>query len=243
MRRALITIAVAVAVFAPAAPASAAVKASVRLEGCSIHAHEAVFRARMVLVPGSARMAMRFVLLEETADDGADSVRAPGLGKWRWSKPGVRSFRYRQAFENLLENATYRVRVSFRWYAADGTRVARAKRTSAPCRQFVDLPNLTTQFTRSSETTPGVWRYDVLVRNTGKGAATDVPVRLTVDGDVVDTLTLASLAPGETRTFPIRGPECTRLARLEVDPDEAIAETSDEDNRFDWLCASLMPSR
>lgn len=243
MRRALITTAFAVAAFTAAAPASAAVPASVRLEGCSVHAHEAVFRARMALVPGSTRMAMRFALLEETAADNAAPVKAPGLNRWRWSKPGVRAFRFRQTFKNLLENATYRVRVSFRWYSADGTRVARAKRTSAPCRQFVDLPNLTAQFTRSTETAPGVWRYDVLVRNTGKGGATDVPVRLTIDGDVVDTRTLASLAPGETRKFPIRGPECTRLAKLEVDPDKAIAETNDEDNRYDWHCAGLMALR
>ena len=52
-------------------------------------------------------------------------------------------------------------------------------------------------------------RYETLVSNTGKAPATGVPVRLTVDGDVVDTVTVASLAPGEKRSLTIRGPECS----------------------------------
>ena len=66
--------------------------------------------------------------------------------------------------------------------------------------------------------------------NSGRGPATSVPVRLTVDGDVVDTVTLAAIAPGEQHTVAIRGPDCQRLATLEVDPEQAIAESSDADN-------------
>ncbi len=66
-----------------------------------------------------------------------------------------------------------------------------------------------------------------------------MPVRLTVDGDVVDTLTLASLAPGEERSLTIRGPECNRLAKLEADPEQVIAEGSDADNVSEFDCAAL----
>jgi subtilase family serine protease len=64
-------------------------------------------------------------------------------------------------------------------------------------------------------------------------------VRLTVDGNVVDTVTVASLAPGEQRTVAIRGPKCHRLVRLEADPDQAIAESSDADNAHELTCAAL----
>jgi subtilase family serine protease len=77
------------------------------------------------------------------------------------------------------------------------------------------------------------------VRNTGKGAATGVPVRLSVDRDVVDTVTVAALAPGEERLVVIRGPDCRRLAKLEVDPGKTIAESSDDDNAFELTCAQL----
>ena len=45
-------------------------------------------------------------------------------------------------------------------------------------------------------TSPGVLRYRVAVTNTGKAEAASVPVRLTVDGDVVDTVTHRLARPG-----------------------------------------------
>ncbi len=85
----------------------------------------------------------------------------------------------------------------------------------------------------------GVVRYEALVTNTGKAGASDVPVRLTVDGNVVDTVTIASLAPGEQRSLAVRGPECSRLVRLEADPEQSIAESSDADNASELTCAAL----
>jgi CARDB len=239
MRRALLTAALAAAAL-PAAASAATLPASVKLVDCSVEQHEAAFHARMRLVSGAERMAMRFTLIEETAADRSEPVRAPGLGRWRWSKPGVRSFGYRQGLRNLPENAAHRVLVDFRWYSADGTELERAKRRSAACRQFVELPNLVVRPTRVTTTTlPGVMRYEALVSNEGRGGASDVPLRLTVDGDVVDTITVAALAPGEQRSVAIHGPECRRLAKLEVDPDRSIAESSDDDNAYELTCPAL----
>jgi CARDB len=238
MRRALITAALAAAALAAAATA-APPTASVKLVRCSVDEHEAAFYGRMQQVSGAARMAMRFTLLERTGGDSAP-VNGPGLGRWHRSKPGVRAFGYRQGYRNLPENASHRVRVDFRWYANDGTELARARRRSARCRQFVELPNLRTTLSGVTATkTPGVVRYEGLVTNRGKAAASDVPVRLTVDGNVVDTVTVASLAPGEQRSLAIRGPECSRLVRLEADPEESIAESSDADNSSELTCAAL----
>ena len=239
MRRALLIAALATAAL-PAAAGAAPAPASVKVVECSIEQHEAAFYARMQQLPGASRMAMRFTLLEETSGDAVTRVKVPGLRRWRFSKPGVKAFAYRQGLRNLPENATHRVLVEFRWYAADGSEVERAKRRSARCRQFIELPNLVSRITAVIPTlVVGVVRYEATVRNSGRAAATGVPVRLTVDGDVVDTVTLASLAPGEQRSIAIHGPQCYRLARLEADPEKAIAESSDDDNIFELNCAAL----
>lgn len=210
--------------------------ASVSLLGCSLSDHSAAFYARMKLVDGADRMALRFTLLERTGVEGDKAVKAPGLRRWHWSKPGVVALRYRQGVRNLAENATYRARVDFRWYSAAGAELERAQRRSPRCRQFVSLPNLTAQITHVGATkVAGVKRYQTLVTNTGEAAVAAVPVRLSVDGDVVDTVSL-SLGPHEARTVVIRGPECHRLARVEADPEKTIAETSEDDNAHELAC-------
>jgi CARDB len=238
MRRALLIAALATAAL-PAAAGAAPLPASVKVAACSPRDHEAAFAARMEQLPGGARMAMRFTLLEQTGADAVRRVRVPGLRRWRYSKPGVRTFSYRQGFRNLPENASHRVLVQFRWYAADGTELARTRRRSARCRQFDELPNLVAGITAVLPVVPGVVRYQAQVQNTGKASASAIPVRLTVDGKVVDTVKLASLAPGEERSIVIRGPECHRHVKLEVDPKQAIAESSDLDNSHELTCNTL----
>ena len=242
MRRALIiTAALAAAALAAAASAAPApLPVSVKLVRCSVEDHEAAFYGRMHQVPGASRMAMRFTLLEETGGDSSGRLRVPGLRRWHSSKPGVSVFGYRQGFRSLPENASHRVRVDFRWYADDGSILERAKRRSARCRQFVELPNLFARLTGEQPTSvPGVVRYRAVIGNSGKAAASSVSIRLTVDGDIVDTVTITSLAPGEQREIVIRGPDCTRLVRLEADPEKAITESSDADNAHELSCEAL----
>jgi hypothetical protein len=241
MRFGLLTAALTTAALVAVGSAAAAdrLPASVSLFGCSYEEHSAAFYARMKLVEGADRMALRFTLLERTGVEGYKPVRAPGLGRWHWSKPGVQALRYRQVVRNLAENTTYRARVDFRWYSADGVVVERTRRLSPRCRQFLALPNLATEITKISRTNvPGVARYEALVMNTGYAAVAAVPVRLTVDGDVVDTVTFA-LGPREAKSVVIRGPECRRLARIEADPEKAIAETSEDDNAHELTCAAF----
>lgn len=238
MRRALLSAALATAAL-PAAAGAAPLPASVKVTACSVETHEAAFSARMRQVPGASRMAMRFKLLEQTGPNAIRRVKVPGLRRWRFSKPGVRTFSYRQGFRNLPENASHRVVVSFRWLSADGTVVQSTRRRSARCRQFVRLPNLVAKIQAVIPTMPGVVRYQALVSNRGRASASSVPVRLTVDGKVVDTVTIASLAPGEQRSVVIRGPECHQVVRLEADPDKSIAESSDLDNAHELSCPAL----
>jgi CARDB protein len=238
MRRALLSAVLATAAL-PAAAGAAPLPATVKVTACSVETHEAAFSARMQQVPGASRMAMRFKLFEQTGPDAIRRVKVPGLRHWRYSKPGVRTFSYRQAFRNLPENASHRVVVNFRWLAADGSVLQHARRRSARCRQFVRLPNLVARIQAVIPTMPGVVRYQALVSNTGKASASSVPVRLTVDGKVVNTVTIASLAPGERRSVVMRGPECQGVVRVEADPDKSIAESSDLDNAHELSCAAL----
>jgi hypothetical protein len=240
MRFGFLTAALTTAALAAAASAAAVdtQPARVSLVDCSFEDHSAVFSARMKLIEGADRMALRFTLLERT---GASEkpVKAPGLSRWHWSKPGVLALRYRQGVRNLEENATYRARVDFRWYSAAGVEVARAQRRSARCRQFLTLPNLTTQITRVVQTSvPGVMRYEALVTNSGQAAVAAAPVRLSVDGDVIDTISVP-LAPGEAKSVAVRGPRCERLVRAEADPEKTIAETSEADNAHELSCVNL----
>ena len=238
MRRALLIAALATAAL-PAAAGAAPLPATVKLAACSVATHEAAFSARMQQVPGASRMALRFRLFEQTGPDAVRRVKLPGLRRWRSSKPGVKTFSYRQGFRNLPANASHRVVVDFRWLAADGTVVEHTRRRSARCRQFVRLPNLTARLQAMILAMPGVVRYQALVSNTGRASASSVPVRLTVDGKVVDTVKIASVAPGEQRTVVIRGPECQDTVKLEVDPDRSIAESSDLDNAHELRCSTL----
>jgi hypothetical protein len=213
--------------------------ARVSLLDCSFEDHSATFYARMKLVDGADRMALRFTLLERTGVEGDRAVKAPGLSRWRWSKPGVQALRYRQGVRNLEPNATYRARVDFRWYSASGAEVQRAQRRSPRCRQFLTLPNLTTKITRVARTdVPGVMRYEALVTNIGQAAVASVPVRLSVDGGVVDTISFP-LGAGEAKSVVIRGPQCQRLVRVEADPEKTIAETSEADNAHELNCVSF----
>jgi hypothetical protein len=246
MRRRLLIAPVLLAALAAAATPAGAVDspapASVKLADCSIANGSALFVARMRQVSGSDHMWLRFKLLEK-GQTGFHPLKAPGLGRWRKSKPGVGAFAYRQAVRGLETGSLYKAEVDFRWYGASGTVIQTARRRSPACRQFDLLPNLTARpVGMKSLSQQGVVRYRVLVTNEGIAAATGVPVRLRVDGEVVDTVTVATLLPAERHVITIQGPPCTRSVKAEADPDGVIVESSEADNAHEVSCAQL-PSR
>jgi CARDB len=246
MLRRLLTAAI-VTVAAAAAAATPAVgdgrtAASVKLRDCSVEGRSALFVARMHQLPASERMWLRFRLLEK-GDSGFHLLKAPGLGRWRKSKPGVATFAYKQAVKGLEAGSLYRAQVDYRWYDGDGNLVQTTRRRSPLCRQFDVLPNLAaTPVASKSLRQSGVTRYRVLVTNDGIATATGIPVRLTVDGDVVDTVTVAQLDPAERLVIAIQGPQCTKSVKAEADPDGVIVESSEADNAHELACSALPPS-
>lgn len=214
--------------------------ASVKTVRCSLAEHEAIFNARMQGLDGAERMGMRFTLFERTGLEGFEPLSAPGLGSWHRSRPGVSTFSYRQGVRGLLENAVYRMRVEFRWYSPEGEVVEELRKRSSSCRQYLDLPNLRARLTGAVATgVSGVVRYSVRVSNDGAAEASAVPVSLLVDGNVVDTVNVATLAPGEVRLLTIRGPDCRRSVEARADPDGAITESSEDDNAHAATCEEL----
>jgi uncharacterized repeat protein (TIGR01451 family) len=224
----------------PSSAAGQSQPASVRTVKCSLTDHEAIFYARMQRLGGADRMALRFTLLERGGDDAFEPVKAPGLGRWQRSRSGVNTFSYRQGVRGLLENAVYRMRVDFRWYSPEGEVVEELRRRSPSCRQYVDLPNLRARVVGAvAAAVPGVVRYSVRVSNDGPADATEVPLALIVDGNVVDTVSVPSLAAGEVRFVTVRGPDCRQTVEVQADPDGAIAESSEDDNVHAISCTEL----
>jgi hypothetical protein len=209
---------------------------------CSIDSSSALFIARMHQLSGSQRMWLRFKLLEKR-DKGFHPLKAPGLGRWRKSKPGVGTFAYKQAVKGLEAGSLYRAQVDFRWYDDHGDLIQTLRRRSPACRQFDVLPNLAaTPIASKALRQQGVVRYRILVTNDGIATATDVPVRLTVDGDVVDTVTVPELAPADRTVIGIQGPKCTDSVKAEADPDGVIVESSESDNSHEVACSALPSS-
>jgi CARDB len=214
----------------PAAPAS------VKVADCSVHDSSAAFYARMRTLPDADRMWLRFTI-EEKHGGAWEPLRARGLSSWHKSNPGVAAFGYRQTVRGLQPGGAYRAKVSFRWYSATGELLERTRRTSRACRQFDEMPNLTSAVVGSGPTkVPGVVRYLMRVANTGAAPAVDFDARLSVDGGVVDTVTVTSLEPGASRDVAVLGPECTSSVSSIADPDGVIVESSEDDNAHTVNC-------
>lgn len=202
----------------------------------------ASFRGTMDRLPGTERMSMRFTLQERVGDGGFRNVKAPGLGAWRKSRPGVRRFAHRQRVVALAEGSAYRMVVSFRWRDREGHTIRRARRRSQSCGQPGVLPNLSLVHVTGGRLLPAqppVATYTVRVANRGHAAAPRFGVSLAVDGAIVDTQSVLGLSPGERRDLIFTGPLCQGTVTARVDPDDAVREASERDN----ILASPCPLR
>jgi hypothetical protein len=235
-RRALLPALSAACLLAAAAPAHAAdPHASVRMLACSPWSEAAAgnvsYEARMQSVPGTARMAVRFRLLEKVGGQ-FEPVEPGGQGAWRRSRRGAAEFRWVNRFEGLRQGGIYRVEVDYRWLADDGVQVAARARRSKRCKQPGRPSNLRVAAVEHvAGNFDATERYRVTVVNRGDTEARGVGVLLRVDGEVVDEADpIAVLAPGESRTVGFSGPICRRTLSAVVDPRDAIAESREDDN-------------
>ncbi len=114
-------------------------------------ARAATFSGEMTAVAGSTRMEMRIDVLEKAPEEESyRRVSAPGLGVWRSSAPGVKSFRYLKQVTNLAAPASYRGAVRFRWFNAKGRQIAFAELRTRGCEESVVSPPSQTVVSPSS---------------------------------------------------------------------------------------------
>ena len=198
----------------------------------------ATFNAQMRAVPGTARMAMRFTVLERLGGiEGFEPLSLSDLRNWRRSKLGARTFIYSQRVTALRDGGYYRMRVQFRWYGTDGSVMRSSLDRSGVCHQPMPLPNLTiSAITAAPGATSDHRTYSVTVANAGRGEAGGVDVALKVDGTVVGS-SRVDLLPGEESTVvQIPGPACALTVRAVADPSQLIRETDDSDNGLTLPC-------
>jgi len=102
----------------------------------------ATFAGEMTSIAGTARMQMRIDVQERMPDDARfHNVHAPGLGVWRSSATGVKSYKYLKQVTNLSAPAYYRAEVRFRWLDADGRLIKAMERRTPACFQPLPLPD------------------------------------------------------------------------------------------------------
>lgn len=229
-----------------AGPAHARVKTpSAKVVECrssdAAETRTATFSGRMRAMKGTERMAMRFTLMERFGDEKLQAVDFPELRAWRFSKPGVRDFRFKQTVTALQGGGEYRMRVEYRWLDSAGNLVRKTQRTSGPCRQPGALSNLRPGNPTASTGPEGTAVYVVPVRNEGKAAAQDVAVELYVDGAATNVGHIDSIAPGQTREVRFTGPVCKNGLRVVVDPSDSIKERVEADNTATAGCPPLAP--
>lgn len=229
----------------PSASAAARTSANVSvdlvecLRGKQAKARQAVFRGQMKQVGDGPRMQMRFALDEKVGSSLWTGVKAPGIGVWHEARPGVAKFVYRQRVVALQKGTAYRASLEFRWLAQDGSTARRESGRSPVCRQPGKLPNLKVRDSISAKSGPTAetLRYSVKVGNTGYATATDVEVRLLVDGAEIDTLVLRRLKPGERRVVRFVGPRCSGEVKALIDPNLRVRELSERDNVIRTPCS------
>src|SRR3954464_8124013 len=208
--------------------------------GPSAAERRATFTASMPAVARTARMAIRFDLLQRMEGDAEFArVALPAWGRWQRSERGRTGFIWTKTVRALRAPAAYRARVLFRWYDASGRVVRRARRVTPVCREPDPRPDLRAGALAAAR---GVAATSVTcllsVRNAGRGAAGPFAVALATAGMPQAPVAVAGLAPGETRVVELAGPRCARgsTVRFALDPANAIVESDEADDVVDRAC-------
>jgi hypothetical protein len=232
------------AAFAGSAARHARSKTSLEVRSCQTSddadKRKATFYASMRALPRTRRMMMRFTLVDRSSDEPS-TVKLESLKRWRRSGRGVRKFGYAQTVTGLEAGHTYGAKVRFRWIGRHGRRLASAGRASGDCRQDGGLPNLALKrVTARRGLDPSAEEvYSLAVVNRGNAEARSVKVNLIVDSREADSAEIESVAPGDHATVEISGPRCEARIRAVVDPDDAITETTEDDNTRRQRCPAV----
>lgn len=216
------------------------------------------FRGSMRSYGAAGAMQMRFTLYRRYNEAKSTRFRmvrpAEGspLGQWLASSDLAATTYIHNLLVTPVETyAAYRAKVQFRWLDANGTIVARTKRTSKLCKQKTGLPNLGIVSVQRYPNPGTVYpqmpvAYAVTIRNTGHSSAALQP------GFILSGQASGGLVDGSVETTPLNpfdtipakgsivrtlyGPECQSSLAVRVDPSNLVRETSDRDNAYHGPC-------
>jgi hypothetical protein len=239
--------AAAVVATAPAAARAAAQQRpplQARLVSCATgptaSARIAAFTASMPALAGTARMWVRFDLLQRMPGETRfATVPLPAWGRWERSQVGRAGFIYTKRVRALRAPGAYRARVRFRWYDARGRVQRRAQRLTKTCLQPDPRPDLRAgALTIAPGLGPSSATYQLVVRNAGRGAAGPFDVVLSAGGMPQPPVRVDGLAAGASRVVDVPGPLCSAgsTLRFVVDAGAAVAESDEADDVVDRAC-------
>jgi hypothetical protein len=225
---------------AAATPGPLAALTTCRTDPAAAGGRYAVFTGSMPAQGDTARMAMRFDLLQRRAPSSAfTAIVVPKWGGWETSRPGRSSFTFSRRVNGLAPGADYSAVVRFRWYDAGGVLQRSARRVSATCRQPDTRPDLrAATLTADRGQQPGTATYTYVVRNAGKGPAGPFDLVLTVGGTPQAAQRLGGLDAGEEQVVTLNGPLCQAgsTISLKVDASAQVDERDESDDVVESAC-------
>jgi hypothetical protein len=197
----------------------------------------AAFYGRMDTIPGASKLALRFMLLERLgSDDTWNKLDLPALRQWHTSQAGVKRYGWKQTVDNLHVGGAYKARIQYRWLSPTGVVLDSQTKDTQVCKG--PLPNIAVgELSSKPGPTADTRIYRGEVQNTGKSDVDQVDVSMSVDGAVLDTVTLDNLAAGDVRTVSFNGPACRREVRMTADPANSIGERFEDDNSQVFSCS------
>lgn len=225
---------------APAAPGPVAELTTCRTDPSATGGRYAVFTGSMPALTGTARMSMRFDLLQRRAASSTfTSIVVPKWGRWETSRPGRSAYTFSRRVNGLVPGTDYSAVVRFRWYGEDGALQHSARRVSATCRQADTRPDLRAAVLSATQgAEPGTATYSYVVRNAGKGPAGPSDLVLTVAGTPQPAQRLGGLDPGEQRVVTLAGPVCQAgsTVKVAVDASAEVEERDESDDIVETAC-------
>jgi hypothetical protein len=199
---------------------------------------EADFVGQMRSLKAGDHMAMRFTVLQRPT--GAPAFTELAVLPWRVQPFHAPVWRWIEKVRDLPAAAQYRARVSYLWRNRHGAAIAHAQRTTPICGEADLRPNLHYSGLRAvALSQPGLARYTVSVRNTGRSPAPAFDTTLVVNGEQLAPVSAPGLAPTQAEGVVFKqAPRCLPGSELDVaiDPSHLIDESNETDNTATVPC-------
>jgi hypothetical protein len=215
---------------------------SARLPACDQEEHTATFRGGSRAFGRARTLQMRFTLQSRSpsAPQWADSGPPEGFDEWATANAGVTHYIVDKTVTELVDGASYRAVVRFRWRNARGAVVAHAVKRTPVCRQPDARANLqVTHISVKPGTDADSRSYLVRVINGGDSEAPIFSSGLQVNGvQLGRQSTTAPLVEGDDTLLTFSGPPCETGSSLVATADTGaqVDEANEMDNALTAPC-------